>query len=180
MSDPTNQEDVESFVSLLGRHYASVYGYVITLVAKPADADDIMQEACIALWRKFSEFDPNRNFRSWAFGIAHIEVLRYRQKMARSRLWFSEEVLETLSEEVEESQLETDARHEALAKCLNSLSEADRSIIRSRYDNDQCVREISSALNRPESTVYKMLLRIRSSLADCIRARLIQEYHLNG
>ncbi len=180
MSDQANQEDVESFVSLLGRHYSSVYGYVITLVAKPADADDIMQETCIALWRKFSDFDPDRNFRSWAFGIARIEVLRYRQKMARSKLWFSEEVLETLSEEVEEPQAEADARHAALAKCLNSLSESDRSIIRSRYDKDQSVREISMALKRPESTVYKMLLRIRSSLADCIQARLFQEYHLKG
>lgn len=172
--------NVEEFVAVLGQHHAAILGYVIALVAKPADAEDIMQETCIALWRKFSEYDANRGFRPWAKKIAFIEVLRYRQQTSRSRLWFNESVLEMLSQDLIEPKEETDLRLGALAECMGRISESDRHVIQSRYHRGQSVRDISLVLDRPESTVYKRLQKIRSALADCIRSRMALESQPNG
>uniref|UniRef100_UPI003784FDE3 sigma factor n=1 Tax=Prosthecobacter sp. TaxID=1965333 RepID=UPI003784FDE3 len=39
------------------------------------DASEALQETIIVLWQKFGEFDPTREFRAWASGIAQHKAL---------------------------------------------------------------------------------------------------------
>src|SRR5262245_25737660 len=96
--------NVERFVQLFAKHQRGIQAYIWTLVSHRDDSDDILQETSVSLWRKWAEYDPNRDFFRWACGIAFIEVLRHRRRHASRRLWFSEELLETLAAEfVEQS-----------------------------------------------------------------------------
>jgi len=56
-------------------------------------AEDILQTIATTLWEKWDQYDASRPFRPWALGIAHIEVLRWRQNLARSREVISPEAL---------------------------------------------------------------------------------------
>ena len=89
--------DAGSFVQLFSVHQRSVQAYISTLVPSSADADDIMQETSLALWQKFSEFDPERDFFRWACGVAFVAVLRYRRRTTKDKLWFNEELLQLIS-----------------------------------------------------------------------------------
>src|SRR5882762_7664700 len=94
--------DAGSFVQLFSVHQRSVHAYVSTLVPSSADADDIMQETSLALWKKFQEFDPQRDFFRWACGVAFVTVLRFRRRTAKDKLWFNEEVLQLISADLME------------------------------------------------------------------------------
>jgi RNA polymerase sigma-70 factor (ECF subfamily) len=75
MSSPDRAEE---FVFLLARHERLLGAYVMTMVPHPQDADDILQEAKVVMWRNFTKFEPGTNFGAWARKVAFHQVLAYR------------------------------------------------------------------------------------------------------
>ena len=65
----------EQFTSLLLRHHAALLGYILSLVSNWSDAEDILQQASVVMWRKFGEFQPGSDFRSWGCQIAKFHAL---------------------------------------------------------------------------------------------------------
>lgn len=96
--DPGNCS--EEFVRLLKRHERRLNACVFSLVHNWADAEDILQEVAVDLWRRFAEYDPSRDFGAWACTVAYYQVLSYRKKKGRQYLYFSEESDRLLSEEI--------------------------------------------------------------------------------
>ncbi|MEN1678290.1 MAG: sigma-70 family RNA polymerase sigma factor [Planctomycetota bacterium] len=171
---------IEDFVVLVGKHYASLHTYIATLAYNDSDVDDLLQDTCVNLWRKREQYDPSRDFYKWACGFAYIEVLRCRRKTAKSRLWFDEPTMRVLADELEKSSVTESVRGEALRSCLAKLPMGERELVEARYTHDRSVPEIGDALGRPASTIYKRLIRVRKSLAECIRANLMQQDHADA
>lgn len=160
------------FLVEYSRHQHTIHVYVRTLVPNKSDADDVMQEVSVALWRKWSIYDKNSDFRRWAFGVAYIEVLRHRRKSATDRLWFSEQLIESLADDFDSASNQHEARLDALPACLEKLGDEDRKMVAARYRAGGSVRDIADQKGIPASTVYKRLMRIRASLRDCISRSL--------
>ena len=57
----------EEFVFLLARHERLLGAYVSTLVPQPADADDVLQEAKLVMWRAFGQFQVAPDERGWHY-----------------------------------------------------------------------------------------------------------------
>ncbi len=169
--------DSGRFVQLFAQHQRSIHAYICSLVPSRVDADDVMQETSLVLWRKWGEFDPNRDFIRWACGIAFREVLKLRRKFATSRHYFNEELLKQLSDEVVQQSDELKQRQVALVVCLDRLGTKDRELIDRRYQEKMTARRVADELGRPPSTVYKALARIREALFDCVERTLAQESH---
>ena len=169
--------NVEQFVQLFAKHQRGIQAYLWTLVLNRADCDDLMQETSVSLWRKWPEFDPERDFFRWACGIAFIEVLRFRRKTASQRLWFSEELIETLAVEFVDDSEQYDMRAAALQSCLEKLCERDRKIIEARYRAGTSAEQVAEELRKPVSTLYKMVARIRDRLYACIEGTIARESH---
>jgi RNA polymerase sigma-70 factor, ECF subfamily len=177
LEDVEDLQNVEAFVQLFARYQRGIQAYIWTLVPNRADSDDLMQETSVSLWRKWAEYDRQRDFFRWACGIAFIEVLRYRRKSASQRLWFSEELMETLAVEfVEDSDL-YEMRTTALQSCLQKLDEQDRQIIEACYRDGANVQAVAQELSRPVSTLYKMVARIRDRLYMCIEGTIARQSH---
>lgn len=169
--------NVEQFVRLFAKWQSGIQAYIWTLVPNRTDADDLMQDAVVALWQKWPEFDQDRDFFRWACGIAFVEVLRYRRKTASQRLWFNEDLMERLAVEfVDQSEL-NELRTAALQSCLDKLDERDRKIIEARYHNGSTVQALAEELRRPVSTMYKMIARIRDRLHMCIEITIARQSH---
>lgn len=169
--------NVEQFVQLFAKCQRGIQAYIWTLVPNRADSDDLMQETSVALWRKWPEFDPQRDFFRWACGIAFIEVLRYRRKSASQRMWFSEALIETLAVEFVDNSEWHELRTAALQSCLEKLDERERKIIEARYRDGATVQDVALELRRPVSTLYKMMARIRDRLYMCIEGTIARQSH---
>src|SRR4051812_23964504 len=83
---PAGPLQVESFLRLWEAHRRRVFHFILALLPAVQDAEDVLQETSIVLWRKFGEFEPGTNFLSWAHKVAHFEVLRHRRKGGRHQL----------------------------------------------------------------------------------------------
>jgi RNA polymerase sigma-70 factor (ECF subfamily) len=160
------------FVQLFVKHQCALNLFVSSLVPTRADADDVMQETSLTLWKKWRDYDVNRDFLRWACGIAHVEVVRHRRKTATDRLWFNEELIEVLSFEMLENTELLDMRRDALESCISKLRESDRNVLALRYQSGMNVDRVAESLGRTVRTIHRTLARIRRLLHQCITAKV--------
>src|SRR3954447_17914627 len=89
---------VKTFLRLFLQHQRRLYAYVLTLLPNRADADDVLQEASLVMWDKFDDERPPEDFVAWGCRIAYFKVLDLRKKRQRSRVLFSQEMIERVAE----------------------------------------------------------------------------------
>lgn len=166
---------IEQFAQLLARCQRRVFLYVLTLVHRASDAEEILQETNLVLWRKFDKYQPGTSFERWACRIAYFEVLKFRQRQARTERLFSDTFIEALAAEADRSDAVLDARRSALAECLKKLREADRALVLARYRAGATTRSVAEALGRSLQGTRRSLHRIRMTLLACIERTLAAE-----
>lgn len=83
----------EQFMALLTNHQQRLTAFVRSLVPHLADADEVVQEVNLYLWRNAEEFVPGTDFTAWTLRVAHFEVLTYRKRLARDRARLSDVVI---------------------------------------------------------------------------------------
>ena len=169
------EKNPERFVRLLGRYQQRVYSFILTLVPHWADADEVLQETNIVLWRKFSEFKPDTDFVRWANQVAYFEVLKFRRRQQKDHLFFSDAFVEEVAAEVMEMSETLQMQRDRLAGCLQKLSDRDRTLIHLRYDEGSSVKRVAEQLGRSADSVYKSLGRVRRMLIDCIHREKMAE-----
>ena len=151
----------------------NLYAFILGLLPNRSDAEDVLQETNLILCQKSKEYDPEGNFRSWAFNIARFQVLGHLTKKKRSKIYFSNELVETLASE------EFDGRthqltQRALQICYELLPDHMREISRLRFKEDLSMKEISKRIQRPIGAISGTLFRIRQNLVQCVRIKLPQ------
>lgn len=171
---PADAAKVERFAQLLATCQRRVFLYALALVHHAADAEEILQETNLVLWRKFDQYQPGTDFGRWACRIAQLEVLKFREKQGREKL-FSDEFIESLAVEAESAMEQLDRRREALSGCLAKLNEGDRHLVTRRYSESASTRSVAEALGRSVQGTRKALHRIRGALLVCIERTLAVE-----
>lgn len=165
----------EQIVRLLSSYQERLYRYVFALLPNEQDARDVVQETCVALCRKFDDYDKEKPFLPWAYRFAYLEVLKHRQKNRRAAAVLSEDVIEVLARERDEQSELLEARLRALEHCLQELPEADFELISGRYQSPLTIDELAAKVDMSVRTVFRNLDRVRRLLSDCISRRLASE-----
>jgi RNA polymerase sigma-70 factor (ECF subfamily) len=166
------QVDAGQFIELYTAHEMRLRGYVLSLVPRWSDAEDITQRCSLILWKKFEHYEAGTNFFAWACQIVRFEVQAFNRRMARERAIFSDAFLESVAQQTVEDQSELQSRMDALQKCVAKLSPEHRELLRLRYDERRSVTSVAKLVSKPIEGVYKALSRIRQALHVCIRRRL--------
>jgi RNA polymerase sigma-70 factor (ECF subfamily) len=167
----------DRFVELLAKNQLRLRSYVYTLLRDSNSAEDVLQEASVALWKKRQTYDTNRDFFRWACGVALVEVLRFRRKAATDKLLFDEALLNTLAIDYVEHADDWDLRQAALRGCIRKLPPKDLALLDSRYRSGITTAQLAKQLGKPLSTIYSALARIRETLYRCVQTTIAQETH---
>jgi RNA polymerase sigma-70 factor (ECF subfamily) len=167
--------DHDAFLRHYVAHEPAIRIFVRMLVPSQSDADDVMQEVAIVLWRKFAEYDERRDFRGWAFGVAKMKVLAWQRDRSRERHVFMEDLTETLAREAESGAERLAAQREALLACIEQLPQDQKRFLDIAYAGKRRIHTIASVLGQSIEATYKRLHRLRLVLINCTRARLDQE-----
>jgi RNA polymerase sigma-70 factor (ECF subfamily) len=172
-AQPIADETTETYLRLLGQHQRWLAAYVYSLVPRASDADDILQEVKLTMWRHFARFEPGTNFCAWARQIALHQILNYRRaRQRRPSDALEESFIEAVAAEIDRRAGELERRSEALEHCLGKLPERHRQVIVWRYFEDCGVEEIARRSQRSVEAVYQLLSRIRGTLSDCVGRQL--------
>ena len=165
------KDDHERFTRLLIQHEPELLRCAMVVVPNRADARDILQECSVALWRRFSEYDPERPFANWALGFVRMEVRRFLRQAGR-RAQLTERAAELLLQDEQSNAAELDQRQRFLKHCVDALPETHRQLLGGYYRDEHPVSELSRRTGRSVDAVYKMLQRIRLALHKCIESKM--------
>jgi RNA polymerase sigma-70 factor (ECF subfamily) len=177
----TGEEPQESgdrmaeFVELYSRYYPRLQFYLMALLPSANDAADVLQESSLILWKKFDSYKSGTNFYAWACKIARLQTLKHRGRMGRCARLLDDAVLEQVSAEVLREEIDPTAALEALAYCLERLSERNRSLIRRRYQPDVTVHELADEVGCSANALSKLLGKVRRALLQCVERRLASQ-----
>ena len=160
---------------LMTQHQRRIFSYIYTLVPDRHDAQDLLQETSLVICEKFNEFEIGTDFVAWACQIAYWRIRAARQKFARSKVVFDQEVVDAVAQTAATMGAELDARHEALEHCLKKLHPRDREMVLTRYEPGVSVEEAAQQSGRSLVAAYKALGRIRKLLFDCVSNQLATE-----
>jgi RNA polymerase sigma-70 factor (ECF subfamily) len=162
------------FLRLFLENERRLYAYILTLLANRADADDVLQDASMVMWDKFDERHPPDDFAAWGCRIAYFKVLDFLKKSLRSRVQFSQAMLDRVAETaIEQAEcLRLDERREALADCLEKLSSRDRELLALRFAPGATTQSTAAQVGRSVDSVYKALAKIRLALFECVNNAL--------
>ncbi len=166
--------DREAFDQLYARYAPSAYGLAYRLTGQRLLAQDVVQEAFLALWRAPEAFDPGRGvFRSFFLSLVHhraVDLIRREERM-RAR----HDRAANLEPVADEDPAETVADEDFLARrrrevraALADLSADQRQVLEMAYFGGMTQARIAERLHIPLGTVktrtFAALRKLRAAL----------------
>jgi RNA polymerase sigma-70 factor (ECF subfamily) len=146
-----------------GRYAGLVNGLALRILRNTAEAEEVVQEVFVQIWRQAVRFEPGRgSVEAWICTIARSRALDRLRRRASRR----EE-----PEDVAPGGADTPRTVEALAvrKALDSLSEDQRKALELAYYEGLTQSEIAERLGEPLGTVKTRIrtamMRLRDVLA---------------
>lgn len=169
----------DQFSALLTSSRQRIYNFIGSMVLDRNDADDIMQETSLALWKHADEFREGEDFTKWACSFAYFRVMKQR-RAKYYRLKLVERVVDLLATEaLADDQLDKllaaeqfERQERALAECLEEVPTRNRSLLLEYYANGRSLAEIGLGVGRNANAIAQLLHRLRSRLRDCVARRL--------
>ena len=151
-----------SFEELLRRELPALERFVKFRVPTPQDAEDVLQETCLAAWQSFESLRDPASFKPWLLGVARNKCRDYYREQAR-RL---EIPLEALNESVLSMGRSGLTLRSAVRDTLEQLGDTDRQILYLSYFRDLPQAEIARLLHIPLGTVKSRLHKARARFQE--------------
>jgi RNA polymerase sigma-70 factor, ECF subfamily len=162
----------ERFVRDLINCQPALYAYILSLLPSREDANDVLQDANLVMWRRSEEFADGTNFLAWAYQIARFKVLAHHRDTHRDRHIFDDGLLGQLADDAERRAADPEGEASLLEDCVEELPAGQRELVRERYAPGSSVREMAERLGQSASALSVTLSRIRHALLECVQRKL--------
>jgi len=162
------------FVRELAENYCHLYACALTVVGNRDDANDVIQEVCVVLWKKkCEEVEEILNFRKWACSITFILAKAHvRQRRRHHGMGFNDEALARIVQARSAGSELFELRRDVLRGCLAKLAVEDRKLLFDCYQDDVSLLEVAKRKGRTATAIYSKLKRLRQQLSACIQRQL--------
>ena len=155
--------DRDAFGLFYDRYASVLFGFCVRILKDARDAEDVLQEAFVQVWRDAGRFDPARaSVKTWLFTIARSRALdRWRSRRSVEQRFpaVENEALDRAG--AGDGGQEAAAMRDYVGRCLGKLSENEQAVLRLAYFDGYTQEEIAARLNEPLGTVKS---RTRSGL----------------
>ncbi|MHC4989322.1 MAG: hypothetical protein ACYTFX_12665 [Planctomycetota bacterium] len=143
MDKDDNIIDHKCFISLLVPNQTKILAFILSLV-------------------------PNI-FVAWGVTIAKYKVLEFRTKHKRSKMVFTEKILEQLEPSAKSKISDIKDHLDALKTCVKKLSKNEKNLLKMRYEQDLSFQKMALRVGKTSPAVFRIMAIIHSRLALCIR-----------
>lgn len=164
--------DEQALARLYDRYRLILFGLTMRILNSRAEAEDVLQETLLQVWRRAADFDPARGKPfTWLVTLTRSRAIdRLRQRAARARL---AESASTLVPD-EASDAVTDTLHaeqrEIVMRALAQLPEEQRQALYLAYYEGLTQSEIAVRLATPLGTIKTRMrsgmIKLRELLVD--------------
>lgn len=167
--------DADSFEIVFERHVDAAFALAYRICARRSTAEDVAQEAFLAIWRSGARYDRARgSVRTWALGIVHnraVDALRRDGAHERRRIGDEDIAQQLEAPERTDAQAIDNATSEQIRGALGELPSEQRRVIELAYFGGFTHVEIASMLDTPVGTVKGRMRLGLEKLRDQVQRR---------
>ena len=164
--------DPEMQKLLYDRFSSKMYGVCLRYIENPEDANDVMQEGFIKVYKNLSKFRGEGSFEGWIRRIfIHTSIEHYRKKV---KLFNVTEVAENTIEDDNLSALDSLAVKDILS-IVNELTPGYKAVFNMHVIEGYSHKEIAQILGITEGTSKSQLARAKGVLKKIIEKRFGQK-----
>ncbi len=154
-------ENKDAFLPLMRRYEERLFRYILRISNfSHEEAEDVLQEVFLAIYRNLYNFDEALSFSSWAYRIAHNKTIsRYRFKKSRPQTVNIEKSdASKLADNIDlEEDFDKNSNKEKIITTLNQLKDSYKEILVLLYLEERSYQEISDILKKPIGSIATKL-----------------------
>ncbi len=147
ISHPLTRDD--GFRQLVIKYQERLYKIVRRQVINHEDADDVLQNMFIKIFRHIDRFEKRSQLFTWMYRIANNEVNDHRKKYNRTKTV----ELEKQTEKHADAYLNTDQLSQSLESAVAELPERQQTVFRMRYFDELTYKQIAEILDVTEGAL---------------------------
>ena len=145
-----------------------MYGYILSYVKNPQDAEEVMQETYLKVWTLADSYVSQGKPMAWLFTIArNLCLMRFRQQKYQADMSIYELEEQEPGEVCREIEMAPEKM--ALLSALSLLKEEDRQIVLLHEAGGLKHREIAENLEMPLATVLSKYNRAIKKMAGYMK-----------
>lgn len=166
--------DIGGLTALVERYQVEAARAAYLITRDLAQADDVVQESFLRLYRHIRSFDEGRPFAPYFMRIVANAAIESAQRASTDEARFpvlDDDTAGTLPLDTRfdlEQQFEAGELRDAVWEALQTLTPEQRGAVVLRYYFDYSEREVAEALDTPQGTVSWRLHRARTELAKAL------------
>ena len=166
--------DTVAFSSLVERFSRDVYGKAFSILKSHADADDVVQETFLRVYRALPGFRFESSFRTWIITIATRQALNFRERMHKPQEALeNEEGMEHPALRVDGTQLDALLDEEArrlLREAMPKLPKRQKQALTLKLMNDWKYERIAQEMGTSVGSVKAHIFHAIQNLTRHVAA----------
>jgi len=169
--------DQLALTEIFREYHNRVYYFALNHVKTPQDAEDIVQNTFIEVFKSISSPGDTKAVHSWLFTIAHRQIVAHHRKAGKAINADSEEFGEALDlvdddkEFLPSSLVEDKEMQSALIEIIQSLPQAQKTAILLYYYEEMGLKDIAAVEGCSEGTIKSRLNYARKYIKTKIEER---------
>jgi RNA polymerase sigma-70 factor (ECF subfamily) len=152
---------------------AKLFGVCLRILKDRGEAEDVLQEVFVTVWRKAASFDPGRASPiTWMVAIARNRAIDRLRASAVSRRMEPIESADAVSDPAPAAveRVEMAQQHQRLSRCLAELEPRHASAIRAAFLDGTTYEELAARMSVPLGTMKSWIRRGLLKLRACLEA----------
>ncbi len=165
------RRDAAALQTLYARVAPQLLGILVRLLGTRTAAEDALQDAFIRIWQQAGQFDRSKGrAMAWMVAIARNRAIDLQRASRTTVLLDAAELAgaEQLQVDGPADNLEFGATHDALHRCLEILSTAQRQCLTLAYQRGLTQERIALLIGQPLGTIKSWIRRGLESLKACM------------
>lgn len=150
---------------------AKLFGVVLRILGTRVEAEDVLQEVYVTVWRKAADFDAARaSPMTWLIAIARNKAIDRLRASRQSRRAEPIEAASNLADEAPgaETALQSAQENARLHGCLGELAERERAALRGAFFDGNTYEELAERMKVPLGTMKSWIRRAMIKLKACL------------
>ena len=152
------RDDRECLASIYDLYAGLAYGLALRTLGSQAEAEDVVQESFLALWRQAEGIDPARGIRSYLLSVVHNKTVdRLRRRGRRAEVALDLDAPIAAKEPDPQEQVGRQLEAETVRAALMELPQEQRAAVTMTYFGGMTINEAATQLGVPLGTVKSRL-----------------------
>ncbi len=150
--DPKTRE--QAFTELVDKYQKRLYNHIRRLVIVHEDADDVLQNTFMKVWKHLANFKGGSQLYTWLYRIATNESFNHLKKQKKqASASFDHEDYDMANKFKADPYIDGDEIQMKLQKAIHQLPERQRAVFIMRYYDEMKYEEIAEIMERSEGAL---------------------------